>query len=258
MRLGALLGPIGDAANARALAEQARRYAGEGFTSLWSAQAIGRGFMITDPFIALTVAATATQALGTATEAVEIGSAVVQVPLYHPVELAHRVFSLAQVCGDRLTLGVGTGSTEQDFVAFGRDYATRFKTFRDSVAQLRVLFATGQLNGVDLSPWPSVTGGPPLYLGSWGRGVERAAAEFDGWIASANYRTPDQVIAALARYRQGGGRRAIVSTIQVPPKADLGELAAKLDRFAAAGFDDAVVMILPGGPDPAAIRKLVR
>lgn len=250
MRLGALLGPIGDAANARALADQARRYAGEGFESLWSAQAIGRGFMITDPFIALTVAATAT-------EAVEIGTAVVQVPLYHPVELAHRVFSLAQVCGDRLILGVGAGSTEQDFAAFGRDYTDRFRTFSDDVAQLRILFASGKLNDIDLSPWPSVTGGPPLYLGSWGQGVERAAAEFDGWIASANYRTPDQVVAALARYRRSGGRRAIVSTIQVPPQADLGELAAKLDRFAAAGFDDAVVMILPGGPDPAAIRKLV-
>jgi alkanesulfonate monooxygenase SsuD/methylene tetrahydromethanopterin reductase-like flavin-dependent oxidoreductase (luciferase family) len=123
---------------------------------------------------------------------------------------------------------------------------------------LRTLFATGRLNDVDLSPWPSVRGGPPLYLGSWGNGVERAAAEFDGWIASANYRTPDQVVAGLERYRRAGGRRAIVSTIQVPPNADLGELAVKLDRFAAAGFDDAVVMILPGGPDPAAIRKLVK
>ena len=53
MRLGALLGPIADASLADTLAEQARTYAGEGFESLWSAQAIGRGFMITDPFVAL-------------------------------------------------------------------------------------------------------------------------------------------------------------------------------------------------------------
>jgi alkanesulfonate monooxygenase SsuD/methylene tetrahydromethanopterin reductase-like flavin-dependent oxidoreductase (luciferase family) len=250
MRLGALLGPIADASNATALAEQARGFAAAGFTSLWSPQAIGRGFMLGDPFVTLSVAAAVT-------EAVEIGTAVVQVPLYHPVDLAHRVFSLRQICGDRLILGVGAGSSEPDFAAFSRDYAARFKNFDDGVIALRSLFATGRLGDVDLSPWPATMAGPPLYLGSWGKGVLRAAAEFDGWIASANYRTPDQVVAALARYRQAGGGRAIVSTIQIPRGADLGELKAKLDRFAAAGFDDAVVMILPGGPDPATIRKLV-
>ena len=49
MKLGALLGPIVDARVPGALAEQVRRYAGDGFQSLWSAQAIGRGFMFTDP-----------------------------------------------------------------------------------------------------------------------------------------------------------------------------------------------------------------
>jgi len=33
---------------------------------------------------------------------------------------------------------------------------------------------------MDVAPWPDVRGGPPLVLGTWGQGVERAAAEFDG------------------------------------------------------------------------------
>jgi len=250
MKLGALLGPFADAAVETSLAEMARRYAGEGFQSLWSAQAIGRGFMMTDPFVALSVAATVA-------ELVEIGTAVVQVPLYRPVELAHRVFSLQQICGNRLILGVGAGSTERDFAAFGGDYPNRFAQFRSRVDELRTLLAGGRLADVDLSPWPAVAGGPPLFLGSWGRGVARAAKEFDGWIASANYRTPDEVVTALQRYRAAGGTRAIVSTIQVPPGVDLGALKAKLDRFEAAGFDDAVVMLFPGGPSPTQVRKLV-
>ena len=249
MRLGALLGPI-DAAAPRALAEQARRYAGEGFQSLWSAQAIGRGFMFTDPFVALSVAASVT-------DSIEVGTAVIQVPLYHPVDLAHRVFSLQQICGDRLILGVGAGSTERDFAAFGRQYPDRFKQFTADIDALRALFATGRLGDVDLSPWQTVVGGPRLFFGTWGNGVERAAKAFDGWIASAHYRTPAEVVAALARYRRAGGGRAIVSTIQIGAGADLGELEAKLDTFADAGFDDAVVMLLPGAPDPARIRTLV-
>ena len=119
MRLGALLGPITDAGNGRFLADQARAYADAGFSSLWSAQAMNRGFMITDPFVALTVAATAVPGI-------ELGTAILQVPLYHPMDLAHRVFSLQQVSGNRLLFGVGAGSTESDFAAFGRDYADRF------------------------------------------------------------------------------------------------------------------------------------
>lgn len=250
MRLGALLGPVTQAQNPHELAEQARTYVAEGFDSLWSAQAVGRGFMITDPFVTLSVAASVT-------ETVELGTAVLQVPLYHPMEFAHRVFSLMQVCGGRFILGIGTGSTESDFAAFGRSYATRHRDFAASVAQLREVFAEGKSGDVDLSPWPAVRGGPPLFLGSWGAGVERAAEHYDGWIASGHYRAPDEVIAALERYRGAGGGRAIVSTLMITPQDDLGEKAEMLGRFAEAGFDDAVVMIQPGGHSPAEVRALV-
>ena len=250
MRLGALLGPVTGEAPADWLAEQARTYAGEGFDSLWSAHALGRGFMLTEPFVALSVAATAA-------EGVELGTAVLQAPLYHPVDLALRIFSLHQICGERLVIGLGVGSTQSDFAALDRPFASRFDDFSSMTGVLREILRTGRHQGADVTPWPAVRGGPPLYLGTWGKGVERAAAEFDGWIASAHYRSAAQVIAALGRYRQAGGGRAVVSTIQLPPGTDLGELKAKLDRFAEAGFDDAVVLILPGGPSPESVRQLV-
>ena len=250
MRLGALLGPVPADAPPTLLAEQARTLAGEGFDSLWSAQAVGRGFMMTDPFVALSVAATAA-------EGVELGTAVVQAPLYEPLDLAHRVFSLQQVCGSRLVLGVGAGSTAADFGAFGRRFETRFEDFTARVEALREIFRTGGNAAGNLSPWPSVRDGPPLFLGTWGHGVERAGREFDGWIASAHYRTDEQVVAALGRYREAGGGRAVVSTIMLPADTDLGELGARLGRFADAGFDDAVVFLLPGGPRPGAVRRLV-
>src|SRR5262245_55651915 len=253
MRLGALiissrLSPQPQASDG---AEQAKRYAGEGFDSLWVAQAIGRGVMIPDPFVALAVAATATKD-------VELGTAVVQIPLYHPTDLAHRIFSLMQICGRRLTLGVGAGSTETDFVAFERDYAKRFKTFNSTLTRLKTLLAEGKDKLANLTPWKSVVGGPPLIFGTWGAGVERAAKEFNGWVASAHYRTPDQVIELLARFRAAGGKRAIVSTIQLTAEHDLGRTKDLLQGFADAGFDDAVVLIRPGGPSPSAVRALVK
>jgi alkanesulfonate monooxygenase SsuD/methylene tetrahydromethanopterin reductase-like flavin-dependent oxidoreductase (luciferase family) len=249
MKLSALLAPVA-AQTANAIAEQARTLAGEGFEGLWSAQAIGRGFMLTDPFVALSIAAAVTTG-------VDIGTAVIQVPLYQPADLAHRVLSLQQVCGDRLLLGVGAGSTQKDFDAFGRDYAGRFWEFKSATAALRAFLATGRSGDVDLSPWPATLGVLPVLLGSWGQGVERAATSFDGWIASGAYRNPAEVIAALGRYRQAGGGRAIVSTIQLRHDTDVGQLKDVLLHYQDAGFDDAVVMFLPGAPEPARVRALV-
>ena len=245
MRLGATLAHLSHAPPI-AVAEWAKRLVGEGFESLWTPQVIGRGSLVPDPFVTLAVAATAT-------EGVEVGTATLQVPLHHPADLAHRILSLAAVCGDRLTLGVSPGSTEADFAAFDRDYAARFRTFDQNLARLRILLANGR---DDLAPATGTTC-PPLLLGSWGAKVERAAREFDGWLASGYRRTADQIIAAHGRYRAAGGRRAIVCAIQLSATDDLGRTGELLQRYAEAGFDDAVVLIEPGGPDPEQVRALL-
>lgn len=248
MRLGATLVHLSDAPPI-AVARWAERLVSAGFESLWVPQIIGRGFLVPDPFVTLAVAATATQD-------VELGTATVQVPLHHPAELAHRVLSLMSVCGDRLTLGVSPGSTETDFATLDRDYAARFTTFHHDVDRLRVLLAHGRDERADLAPAAVASGGPALLLGSWGANVERAARDFDGWLASGYRRTPDQIIAAHERYRAAGGRRAIVCAIPLGRGDDLETAGEVLRRYAQAGFDDAVVLIQPGGPDPQEVRAL--
>ncbi len=249
MRLGATLAHLSQAPPF-AVSEWARRLAGGGFESLWIPQVIGRGFLVPDPFVTLAVAATVT-------EGVELGTATVQVPLHHPADLAHRILSLLSVCGDRLTLGISPGSTDVDYAAFGRDYAARFRTFDENLARLRVLLARGRDERADLAPAPRANGIPPLLLGSWGAKVERAAREFDGWLASGYRSTPDQIIAAHARYRAAGGRRAMVCAIPLSRPDDLGPTRDTLLRYAEVGFDDAIVLIEPGGPDPELVRALL-
>jgi alkanesulfonate monooxygenase SsuD/methylene tetrahydromethanopterin reductase-like flavin-dependent oxidoreductase (luciferase family) len=251
VRLGATLAHLSPGPPI-AVAESARRLVAEGFESLWVPQVIGRGFLVADPFVTLAVAATAT---ATATGGVEVGTATVQVPLHHPADLAHRVLSLVSVCGARLTLGVSPGSTADDYAAFDRDHATRFRTFDENLARLRVLLANGRDERADLAPAPSAV--PPLLLGSWGANVEKAARGFDGWLASGYRSTPDQIVAAHARFRAAGGGRAIVCTIPVLGSEDLGPTGEALRRYAEAGFDDAVVLIGPDGPDPAQVRALL-
>jgi alkanesulfonate monooxygenase SsuD/methylene tetrahydromethanopterin reductase-like flavin-dependent oxidoreductase (luciferase family) len=252
VRLGATLAHLSPAPP-YPVAQWARRLVSEGFDSLWTPQVIGRGSLVPDPFVTLAVAATATEG----SPMIELGTATVQVPLHHPADLAHRILSLMSVCGDRLTLGVSPGSTDVDYATFERDYTARFRTFDENLVRLRILLAHGRDEHVDLAPALRDSGGPPLLLGSWGAKVERAAREFDGWLASAHRRTADQIIAAHERYRAAGGRRAIVCAIRLAGNDDLGPTGDLLQRYADAGFDDAVVLIEPGGPDPGQVRSLL-
>ncbi|MCE0767959.1 LLM class flavin-dependent oxidoreductase [Pseudonocardia kujensis] len=218
MKLGAYLAHLGSG-SPYGVASWARRLVDAGFESLWMPQIIGRSGFVPDPFVALAAAASAV-------DGVELGAATVQVPLHHPADLAHKIQSLQLVCGDRLTLGLSPGSTQTDYALLDRDFGARFRTFDENVVRLRDLLAEGR---DDLAPGAGV---PPLLLGSWGKNVEKAARHFDGWLASAYRRTPDQIVEALGRFRAAGGGRAVVCAIppRRPGRARPGRRAAPLLR----------------------------
>jgi alkanesulfonate monooxygenase SsuD/methylene tetrahydromethanopterin reductase-like flavin-dependent oxidoreductase (luciferase family) len=234
VRLGAAL-PIsagdGSAPADRAFADNAALLEQLGYASVWVFDAIARGFMLPDPLMALTVAATVT-------ERVELGTGVVQLPLRNTVELAHRALTLHHIAAGRFIFGVGPGSTQQDFRAVGASYGERFRRFNEELPRLRRLLRTGADGEVDLTPWTS--GGPRLVLGAWrGPMVTRAATEADGWVASAAYNDDGVLADGLARFRDAGGQRAIVTNIDVP--SDVGAAIGRLRALEAIGFDDAVV-----------------
>src|SRR5260370_21609503 len=88
--------------------DYARRLEKRGFPGIWVTDSLGRGRPTLDPLVALGV-------LSAATERVELGTAVLQVSLRNPIELAHRVQSVQAVSGGRLLLRLGSGSRQPDF-----------------------------------------------------------------------------------------------------------------------------------------------
>ena len=271
MRLGVNLpmtAPDGSPLTGDALIAGARLIERVGFDGLWCFDAIGRGFILPDPLIAVSVAATAT-------DRVTVGTCILQVPLRRPVELAHRILAAHLVCRGRLLLGVGAGSTRADFDAMGLDFDARMRELDDALALMRRLWRGEQVGAVSLTPWPTTHGGPPVLIGSW-RGkqwIARAAKEFDGWIGSAAKTSYAALADGIRRYRDAGGRRAIVTNIPVDLAAPTTPLrddepfelrcapdvaAERLQRLAALGFDDAVLMRRTQTErDLAAMRKLI-
>src|SRR6266849_2914913 len=110
--------------------DYARQIERRGFPGIWVTDSLGRGRPTLDPLVAL-------GALAAVTKRVELGTAVLQVSLRNPVELAHRVQSVQALSGGRLRLGVGSGSTKADFDLLGADFQQRFRNLMSALDIMR-------------------------------------------------------------------------------------------------------------------------
>ena len=251
-------GVISDDRPMRRIADYARRIEAAGFPGIWVGDSLGRGRPTLDPLATLA-------SLCSVTERVELGIAVLQVPLRHPVELAHRAQSVQMLSENRLRLGVGSGSTRADFELLGGDYDRRFRTLMSSLDTMRAAWAGQTVNGGALSPWPGCESGPPILLGAWRnpRWITYAAKQCQGWTPSGRFSSWDDLETGMRLYREAGGQNAVLANVLVdlsntPEPGSLAERATislvcpadearvRLKRIDQLGFDE-VLVVSPGG-----------
>jgi alkanesulfonate monooxygenase SsuD/methylene tetrahydromethanopterin reductase-like flavin-dependent oxidoreductase (luciferase family) len=237
------------------VADYARRIEARGFPGIWVGDSLGRGRPTLDPLIELSVLAAVTQK-------VELGVSVLQIPLRHPIELAHRVQSLQALSGNRLHLGVGSGSTRADFELLGYDFDHRFGTMKRSLETMRRTWRGEAVNaGGTLSLWPGCEGGPPILMGAWRspRWITFAAQECQGWTPSGRFSNWDDLEHGIRIYRDAGGTNAVLANVAVDfddrsETAALAELAPcslvcpldearrRLKRLEQLGFDEVLLV----------------
>ena len=208
------------------IVDYARRIEKSGFPGIWVTDSLGRGRPTLDPLVVL-------GALSAATKRIELGTAVLQVSLRHPIELAHRAQSVQALSGGRLRLGVGSGSTRADFDLLGADYDQRFRTLMGSLEIMRRAWRGDSVNGGVLSPWPGYEGGPPVLLGAWRnpRWITYAAKEAQGWTPSGRFSSWDDLEHGMKIYREAGGKNAVLANCSIdlaerPESAALAQLAS--------------------------------
>jgi alkanesulfonate monooxygenase SsuD/methylene tetrahydromethanopterin reductase-like flavin-dependent oxidoreductase (luciferase family) len=261
VRLGTYLpfaGPGGVPFDAHEVAVRARRVEAAGFDGVWVGDGSYRRIAPwPDPLSWLL-------AVAAGTESLEVGTAIFQVPLRSPVDLAQRFMTLRALTKDRLTIGVGPGSTATDYAAYGIPFENRFSRLYRDLDIIRRLCDAETVDNANLLPWPSVAGPPRMALGSWGSrvGITRAAREFDGWICSAVHTSIDEMRRSIKFYRELGGQRAILATCSIDLTAtsqalpddepinimcDKAEARRRLEYLAELGFDD--ILLVPRQPD---------
>src|SRR5262245_66404150 len=102
-----------------------------GFDGIWLGDSVGRArWPVPDPLLWLSAAAAAT-------ERIELGTCILQVPLRRPVELAQRLMALHALSGGRFSPGLGSGSTRADFDAVGVPFDERFHLLAEALPTIR-------------------------------------------------------------------------------------------------------------------------
>jgi alkanesulfonate monooxygenase SsuD/methylene tetrahydromethanopterin reductase-like flavin-dependent oxidoreductase (luciferase family) len=163
-------------ATGASLLEWARRADRGGFSSLSSIGAVSY-----PSYEELTVFAAA----GAVTERIRFYSNVIITPARSAAELAKQAATVDQLTGGRLTLGLGVGWREGDFLLTGRDFATRGAVFDQILHGLKRSWAGEALHeGAAPASPPTVQKPIPLMIGGTTEAAIRRVLEHGaGWTA---------------------------------------------------------------------------
>lgn len=236
-----------------------------------------------EPLVALGAAAAVTERIGLMTS-------VLLVPIrLNAAVVAKQAATLHALSEGRLTLGVGIGSREEDYTAFGLPTRGRGKRLDEMLAQIRRLWA-GEEVGYAGGVGPDVRQNPPQVIigGTADQAFRRAAEYGDGWMlgGGAPERFPELSEKLEAAWRErgrdgeprrmaltyfalgddpeGDTRRSIgdyysfsadyaAAVVAGTAKGEDG-VRERLDSFRAAGVDE--VVMFPASPDPEQVDLL--
>lgn len=194
-------------------------------------------------------------ALAVRTHHARVGTAVLPLPLYHPLRLAEDAATIDGLSAGRFDLGLGLGGHAEAFDGFGVPMHARLARFDESLRVLRLAFAEGPLrhagehyrfDGIEVWPKPLRTEGPPLWIGVGSDTIVRIAAQLaDGAIAGS----PAAAVAFLAAWREAGrAPGAARVAVEVAGAADPDPArarAALADTASALGGDGELCLVVP-------------
>jgi alkanesulfonate monooxygenase SsuD/methylene tetrahydromethanopterin reductase-like flavin-dependent oxidoreductase (luciferase family) len=127
-------------------------------------------------------------AAAASTRRLTIATAVLPLPLHHPLRVAEDVATLDGIANGRFELGVGLGADRGELAGFGLDAEDRGGRFEEAIGILRAAWQNGpiefdgkhfQVDGIEVFPKPARPGGPPLWVGARAEMALRRAARLD-------------------------------------------------------------------------------
>lgn len=135
------------------------------------------------------------------TERVRIASTLTILPMYATAWAAKSLATLDVLSDGRLDLVVGVGGRQHDFDRAERSFARRHQRLDDQVAELRRIWAGGEVDGTVIGPAPVQSGGPPIFASAMGpKSTARAARWADGNMGFSLAPNTDDHAATVATF----------------------------------------------------------
>ncbi len=249
MKLGIHLPQFGRAASPDAITQVARRAEELGFADVWVsdhivrpvAQAYPAAYLF-EPLLTLGWAAAATTTVG-------LGSSVMVVPQYHPLQLANALATLDQLSGGRVILGAGVGWSEAEFDALDQEFSNRGKRLDEAIEIMRAAWGAdpvahqGNHYAFDeLKVQPKPAHRIPIWIGGGSEATfRRAASVGDGFHAIST--EPADLAPIIARLRESRPGDDFVISYRTgwdPQGMDPGLIAEEAEAYAEAGVQHVV------------------
>ena len=211
-----------------------------------------------DPFVALALAAAATQRL-------KIATGICLLIERDTITTAKQVASLDVLSGGRLIFGIGGGWNAEEMENHGTEFRSRWRRLREQVAALKLIWTEDEpeFHGefIDFDPiwsWPKPLQKPhpPILLGGHSPQVLRRVATYcDGWMPiAARADSLAQDVATLRRLADEAGRD--------PASISLSIFGAPPDPARLAAFREVgarrCILGLPSSPRDEILRLLDR
>jgi probable F420-dependent oxidoreductase len=248
--LGIHLPQYGRAAGPDAIARAARLAEELGFADVWVSdhivQPAAQGYpspYLFDPFLTLAWAAAATSTIG-------LGTSVLVVPQYHPLQLANSAASLDALSGGRLKLVVGVGWSAAEFAALDQDFTTRGRRTDEALEIFDRCWTTdptsyaGELYSFeDLRVLPKPAHPIEIWIGGSSDAAYRRAARHGTGFQLIGLK-PDTIVEPIARLRaEHPDPAAFTISLRTgwdPQGMDPDEIRSELDGFERAGVQHVV------------------
>ncbi|MGH7333386.1 MAG: LLM class flavin-dependent oxidoreductase [Candidatus Rokuibacteriota bacterium] len=206
-----------------------------GFDSVWLGEHHNSPLLYPTPLLSLAAIASRTRRL-------RLGTAVLVVPLYHPLQVAEEAAMVDVISGGRLILGVGVGYAPEEFAAFGIPLEERGSRMDEAVPLIQRLWSEkvthhGQhfrLTNATISPGPVQRPGPPIWFAGWAPpAIRRAGRLGEAWLGGPSARL-DELVSCVRQYREA--RKQMVRD------PDAGDVALLRYVFVAESLKDARAM----------------
>lgn len=132
-------------------------------------------------------------AIAARTSKINVGTSIMQLPMWHPVHVAEDGAVVDNLSKGRLILGVALGIIEKEFAAYGISVKDGVSRFEESIEIIQRAWTEAsfsfsgrhfQLDNVSITPKPVRKPRPPIWIGAQSdKALFRAGRLGDGWIS---------------------------------------------------------------------------